>query len=92
VNSIQRIKDDVGNLFTNEEDIGEVLIGFFSDLFTSPNPSNMDDVASIVDNRVDAHGKNHLTRDFTEKEVKETPFQMHPTKAPREDGTPTIFF
>lgn len=92
MNSIQRIKDDVGNLFTNEEDIGEVLIGFFSDLFTSPNPSNMDDVASIEDNRVDAHGKNHLTRDFTEKEVKETPFQMHPTKAPREDGTPTIFF
>ena len=43
VNSIQRIKDDTGNVFTQEEDIGDVLMGFFS-LFMSSNPVNMADI------------------------------------------------
>lgn len=52
MNTIERLKDDHENFFDDEKDIDNVITEYFSSLFTSSNPSGVQEVANVVGRRV----------------------------------------
>lgn len=71
-----------------------VILGYFTDIFKSLNPSSHDigKVVSTVDARLTVNLRDFLDLPFTEVELKETLFQMNPSKAPGKDGFPAGFY
>ncbi|XP_057422210.1 uncharacterized protein LOC130716023 [Lotus japonicus] len=91
-NCIEEIVDDRGTKYAREVDIARVLTDYFEDLFTSSNPTGIEEVASLVGNRVtDAH-RSVLLDPFTKEDIEEALFQMHPIKASGIDGFPALFY
>ncbi|XP_057425675.1 uncharacterized protein LOC130719041 [Lotus japonicus] len=91
-NLIEEIKDDQGRSFEKNVDIARVLQKYFEDIFTSSNPSGVDEVATLVGGRVTEAHRRILSTPFTRDEVEEALFQMHPIKAPGLDGFPALFY
>lgn len=78
-NLIEEIKDDGGRSFVR-------------DLFTSSDPTCVEEVAALVANKVKDVHLRVLNEPFSREEVEEALFQMHPTKAPGLDGFPALFY
>jgi hypothetical protein len=68
-NKINYIKDRQGNIQTQNKDIQEVFENYFTELFTSSNPSDMQDTLQVVANKVHPQMKDYLNQKFTDAEV-----------------------
>lgn len=91
-NNIKRLKDERGNWCAGPSQCEKILIDYFSSIYSSSNPSGIDEVCCAAGEEIDATTTDLCSTPFEENEVKESIFQMHPTKAPRPDGLPTLFF
>lgn len=65
---------------------------FYTDLFTSSNPSNFVDIVDAVQPKVTDAMNAYLTKEFQAEEVHRALKQMYPLKAPGLDGMPPLFF
>ncbi|KAL5546787.1 hypothetical protein UlMin_006474 [Ulmus minor] len=80
-----------------QDDIGvvsEIIQSYFSNIFRSNCPT-VDQINLITDSipiRVSPEMNNSLLKPFNEDEVNAAVFGMNPTKAPRFDGMPALFF
>ncbi|XP_021751095.1 uncharacterized protein LOC110716771 [Chenopodium quinoa] len=90
-NHIRKIQDAAGNTFCEEEQISEVLVRHFDDLFTTGGQCDSDSVISKVDSEISAAQVAELAAPFDGEEVREALFQMHPTKAPGPDDDSLLF-
>lgn len=90
-----------GNEQKAEASKGEVAAAYFSQLFTSTNPDNFQNIfhqsykAGASKGEVAAVSEEinqKLVRTVTKEEVKEALFSIYPTKAPRTDGMTRAFF
>jgi hypothetical protein len=92
VNNIKKIKDENGVWWHGEEQVEKVFINYFEDLFSSSNPSNIDETCEVVRGKLSDIHKGWCEMDYTIDEVNEALQQMHPLKAPGPDGLPALFF
>ncbi|XVE51782.1 hypothetical protein DITRI_Ditri02bG0068900 [Diplodiscus trichospermus] len=90
-NQIWRIKDKNGVWRENKE-LDEVFKGYYTDVFTTAEPRNMDNVFEAVDKRIPDHLMIHLEREFSSVEIKQALDQIGPNKTPGPDGMTTHFF
>lgn len=91
-NHIASFLDNNGLWSTSEEATARVAENYFKDLFTSSNPRNMGPVLDVVDRVVTPKMNSTLLQPYTEEEVRQALFHMHPSKSPDPDGMFPFFF
>lgn len=91
-NHIEGLTHEAGVWQTNEKKVAGMIEEYHQRLFTTSNPTHMDEVLNFVE-RVVTDGMRHsLLVPDTEDEVCVALFQMYPSKAPRPEGMSTFFF
>ena len=91
-NSISELRDSHGVLFTGEENVSAMIVDFYTNLFSSSNPSGLESVIQHTRGVVNADMNAGLIEEFTRLEVETALKQMAPLKAPGPDGMPPLFF
>ena len=91
-NHIEGLLDDYDAWQIEGNRIEAIAEDYYRELFTTSNPVHMDNILNSV-NRVVTEGMNEtLTQPYTEDEVRQALFQMHPSKTPGLDGMSPFFF
>lgn len=79
-------------MHSNTAGIGRVFTQFYSQLFTSTQPSNIDLCLNDLAPNISPKMNSDLLRPFTMNEVERIIFQMESYKAPVPDGYSTCFY
>ncbi|KAK9995768.1 hypothetical protein SO802_020454 [Lithocarpus litseifolius] len=74
------------------KEIERVFVDYYSELFTSSNPSNFEDIVNAIQPKVSEDMNASLIKEFQAGEVYRALKQMYPLKAPSPDGMPPLFF
>ena len=74
------------------EDIADMAIEYFNNLFNAGTYDHIDECLSTVTCKVNPNMQQILTSDFSADEIKVALFQMGPTKAPEPDGMNPPFY
>jgi hypothetical protein len=91
-NRINFINNPDGTISTQNKDIQGVFQQYFTTLFTSTNPTNMQDTINVVANRVSPQMRDYLNQEFTAAEVSYATHQLKGNAAPGPDGLNANFF
>jgi hypothetical protein len=92
VNEIKSLKD-VNVLWRHgEENVERVLFEYYSDLFATSDPTEIEETCQVVSGKLTEMHKDWVAAPFTKDEVVDVINQMHPLKAPGPDGLPALFF
>ncbi|KAF7843734.1 reverse transcriptase [Senna tora] len=91
-NTIKRLTDRAGEWKEELDDMREIAVEYFKEIFTSSKPENYDDVIVHVLRKISDYLMHSLDENFTMEEVKEACFMMYPTKAPGPDGFLALFY
>jgi hypothetical protein len=91
-NHIHGLRDNLDILHDTSEGMASLLINYYSSLFTTSQPEQIDEVVAQVSSVVTEDMNKALTREFTASEVELALKQMAPTKAPGPDGMPPVFY
>jgi hypothetical protein len=92
INSIKKLKDDRGVWWNGRDKVEKVLVDYFAGLFTSSNPTRVEQTCLVVKDRLSPEHVEWCNRSFSLADIKEAIDQMHPLKAPGPNGLPAIFF
>ena len=76
----------------NEEVMGEIVLDYYTDLFTSSNLIDFDEILGAMQPRVTSSMNQKITMEFTADEVNMALKQMYPLKALGPDGMPPLFY
>ena len=83
---------DVHGIWQEDEEVmGEMVVDYYKELFTTRNPTDFATILEAVPPRVTTSMNQKLTMDFTADEVRLALKQMYPLKAPGTDGMPPLF-
>lgn len=77
---------------SNKEEIAQILVTHYQELFHSANPSNLEYVLEEISTFITLDLNDMLMAEFVRDEVDETLKQMDPLKAPGPNGLPPLFF
>ncbi|XP_042974636.1 uncharacterized protein LOC122306268 [Carya illinoinensis] len=91
-NAITSIDDGTGRIASEQGEIGGIFTSFFSTLFNSSLPFNIDTCLNALKPKINQAMKESLVTPFTAEEVKKTIFQMNPLGSPGPDGFPAHFY
>ncbi|KAL5550972.1 hypothetical protein UlMin_001148 [Ulmus minor] len=93
-NEIIGILNDSGNWVTDGKNIEIVVCHFFSNIFSSSNPSpeDVDGAARAIHKTFSEEARSSLASPFTAEHIRCAFFDMNPSKAPGPDGFHAIFF
>jgi hypothetical protein len=91
-NMIDFINDNQGHRQTRNRDIHTIFLDYFTTLFSSSNPSNIQDSLHVVANRVHPQMFNYLNQEFTAAEVSLATHQLKSNAAPGPDGLNAKFY
>ncbi|XP_058751474.1 uncharacterized protein LOC131624535 [Vicia villosa] len=91
-NAIKRLKDRNVNWFSGSRHCERILVDYFLEIFKSSNPKGIDEVCSFVNAKISENFFYVCASPFSELDVREVIFQMHPTKSPGSNGLPALFF
>lgn len=85
-------EDEVGDWIEKEGRMGEMVVEYFANIFTTSNPSGFDEVLEGMLLTVIEDMNFDLNRPFLAEEVQRVLHQMAPLIAPGMDGMPPIFY
>ena len=91
-NFIHKLRNPNGQWSANNEEVANIIIQYYKELFTSVNPLFPEEVLLTIETWVSAQMNEKLSADFKAWEVHEAMKQMAPLKAPGPNGMPPIFF
>ena len=91
-NTVHGLRDTNDIWQTDSEVIESIVVEYFQNLFSSSNPTAINEVTQLVDARVTPEMNSSLLSPFSSEEIKSALFQMSPSKAPGPDGMTTFFF
>lgn len=92
VNSIKCIENTYGRIAYEQSDIGDLLTGSFSTLFTTSLPTNIESCLQALCPKLTTKMSTSCMREFTTEEVKVAVFQMNPLGSPGPDCFPAQFY
>jgi hypothetical protein len=91
-NKINFINNSQGVSLTQNKDIQDVFLNYFIDMFTSTNPSNMQDSLQVVAGRLHSQMYDYLNKDFSAAEISHAAHQLSNNVAPSPDGLNARFY
>jgi hypothetical protein len=91
-NKIETIKDQLDITHTDKEEIENVFLTHFQDLFTSQDTNNVMETTQTVHNKINLTMYDHFSQDFTKEEVHQAIRDMKSLAVPGPDGLPTKFY
>ncbi|KAL0367264.1 UNVERIFIED_CONTAM: putative mitochondrial protein [Sesamum radiatum] len=93
-NQVRKLRNDNGEWKSTEEGIREVILDYFSNIFSSVEPYDRDleEVLRTVQPRVTEEMNQPLIQPYSHDEVLSALSFMSPLKSPGPDGLPPIFF
>ena len=91
-NDMEGLLDARGVWQENEEVMGEIMLDYYTDLFTSSNLIDFDEILGAMQPRVTSSMNQKITMEFTADEVNMALKQMYPLKALGPDGMPPLFY
>jgi hypothetical protein len=91
-NKIETIKDHLDITHTDKEDIENVFLTHFQELFTSQVTTNIMETTQTVHNKIDQSMYDHFNQDFTKEEVHQAIRDIKSLAAPGPDGLPAKFY
>ena len=91
-NDMEGLLDARGVWQENEEVMGEIVLDYYTNLFTSSNLIDFDEILGAMQPRVTSSMNQKITMEFTADEVNMALKQMYPLKAPGPDSMPPLFY
>lgn len=91
-NFISKLILEDGSVVDGDRKIGEALVDYFKQIFTSTSPLSFEQILQGIDIKVTPSMNAKLTRDYTAEEVEHTLKQMKPLTALGPNGMSQIFF
>ncbi len=91
-NHIHRLKNNDGVWTENQDQVPQLFLEYYTNLFTTETPSQIEKVVENILPVVTSEMNRQLTRDFTSQEVENAMKHMVPLKAPGSDGLPPLFY
>jgi hypothetical protein len=89
---ITTVQDIAGRTCATPIAVQEAFTGYFQSIFTSTEPTCIEDSIATVSCQVSSQMNEQLLKEFTAEEVSIALSQMAPLKAPGPDGFPVCFF
>lgn len=91
-NRITKIQKSQGGWCNTNVEIGNEVAEFYSQLFTSSQPNEFEEILKGIHRSIMDQINLQLTQPAKEKQIKEALFSMHPNKALGPDGmSPHVF-
>ena len=82
----------VNGVWQDDEVMGEMVVDYYKDLFTSSNPTEFSEILEAMQPKVTPIMNYKLVMDFTVDEVRMALKQMYPFKAPGSNDMPPLFY
>lgn len=86
INKIEKLKNDEGEWCNNEEDIQNMVRGFYKTLYTSQGINRIEELLAAAKPTITEDMNCFLQAKFTKEGVRAACKQIHPTKSPGPDG------
>lgn len=91
-NRICEISTESGTLCSSPSDIGDAFLHYYQSLFSSSNPTRVDECLEALEEKVTQDMNAQLVATFTQEEICVAISQMSPYKSPGLDGFPPCFY
>lgn len=91
-NNVQKLKNEAGNCFEDEDEITKCFAAYFETLSSSNNSNVTDPMVNLVQPLINAEMAVMLGAPFLCQDVVFALSQMHPNKAPGPDGMNAFFY
>ena len=91
-NTIQKLRSSSGQWSSSNDEVVEILIGYFQELYTSANQAPCDAAIVYIKKVINSDLNNQLAQDFIAWEVQKAIKEMAPLKTPGPDRMPPLFY
>ena len=94
-NQVIFLQDDYGNVVNSKEDIMNLVVSYYENLFGGVSPStdsSLEDLSQLISYRCSPSVKESLEAPFTSLDIQSAFFSLPRNKAPGPDGYPAEFF
>ncbi|KAM0955247.1 hypothetical protein EV1_023409 [Malus domestica] len=91
-NQIRGVEDADGIWREDQNEVASIAVGYFSNLFKSGQPCQLEHIVNCVEPRVSLTDNQMLSGLITDYEIQEAAFQIPATRAPGPDGFPGSFY